>query len=444
MSSRRELVLKPFIEQADYMNDRVKNGIEQHRKGWFTLKVADGEGKPVPGARITLTQKTHEFRFGANLFMLDEMESDEKNAEYKCLFADCFNLATLPFYWRDLEPTQGKPRFARGSEKVYRRPAPDLCLEFCEKSGIEPKAHCLDYDFYTPAWAIGEPLPAFRRLLYKRFSEIAGRYAARIPSWEVTNETLYPPEVRPHTVHYTAPDSVEWSFRAADRLFPSNRLIINESTRHIWAVFNGNRGEYYLQIERLLSEGCRVDSIGLQFHMFHREEVEAEKTAVFYSPEQLYAVLDRYADFRLPMQITELTVPAYHRTDEDEAIQAEILKNLYSIWFSHPAMEGVIYWNLPDGYAAFAPQGDMTHGENYYHGGLVRFDMTPKPAYRLLRELFHKTWRTNEETGTGDDGTARVKGFYGQYEVAVHTGEKTVTRTLSLSKQGAKEFTLTV
>ena len=444
MSSRREQILKPFVEQADYMNDRVQNGIEQNRKGWATFKVTDAEGQIVPGARITLAQKSHEFRVGANLFMLDEMESEEKNAEYKRLFADCFNLATVPFYWKDLEPDQGRPRFAADSEKVYRRPPIDLCLSFCEENGIEPKCHCLDYDLYTPAWAIREPVPAFRRLLYKRFSELAERYAARIPSWEVTNETLYPPRVRPHTTHYTAPDSVEWSFRAADRLFPANRLIINESTRHIWAVFNGNRGEYYMQIERLLREGCRVDSIGLQFHMFFREEEEAEKTAIFYSPEQLYAVLDRYADFRLPMQITELTIPAYHWTAEDEEIQAEILRNLYSIWFSHPAMEGVIYWNLPDGYAAFAPQGDMTSGENYYHGGLVRFDMTPKPAYYTIRDLFQKTWRTNAETGTGDDGIAHVKAFYGQYEVTVHAGDKAVTRTINLSKQGAKQFTLTI
>ena len=46
-SNPRKQVLKPFIDQADYMNDRVKNGIEQHRKGWFTLKVTDAEGKPV-------------------------------------------------------------------------------------------------------------------------------------------------------------------------------------------------------------------------------------------------------------------------------------------------------------------------------------------------------------------------------------------------------------
>ncbi len=439
MDSRREQVLKPFVEQADYMKDRVENGIERNRKGWGTIRVTDGEGKPVPGAKITLTQKTHEFRVGANLFMLDEMETDEKNAEYKRLFADCFNLATVPFYWKDLEPNEGKPRFTKDSEKVYRRPAPDLCIEYCEENGIEPKCHCLNYDQWTPDWVVNE-VPAIRKALYKRFSELSERYAARIPSWEVTNETLF---LNGRTVNFHENDMVEWSFRMADRLFPTNRLIINEAHCNIWDVFNGNRSAYYMQIERLLREGLRLDSIGMQYHMFYREEDEAEKTAIFYSPEHMYSVLDRYADFHLPIQITELTIPAYHWTEEDEDIQAEIIRNIYSMWFSHPCMEGIIYWNLVDGYA-YGKQGDMANGENYFHGGLVRFDMTPKKAYYTIRDLFKKTWHTDEEACTDEGGVAHVKGFYGEYEVTVHAGDKTVTKAINLSAKGKREFTVTL
>jgi hypothetical protein len=95
MTSER---LKPFLEQEDYVKDRVACGIEQNRKGWFTLRVIDNEKKAVSGARVTVRQKNHEFKIGANLFALHEMESDEQNREYERLFADCFNLATLPFY----------------------------------------------------------------------------------------------------------------------------------------------------------------------------------------------------------------------------------------------------------------------------------------------------------------------------------------------------------
>ena len=436
MANRREEVLRPFVEQADYLNERVSTGIEMNRKGWAELSFVDREGKPVKGVTVEARQATHDFKTGANLFMLEELETPEKNAEYKRLFADAFNLATLPFYWRDLEPEQGKPRFAKDSPKVYRRPAPDLCLEYCEANGIEPKCHCLNYDQWSPDWLANE-VPVIRQALVKRFTELSERYSKRIPSWEVTNETLF---LNARTVNFHTPDLVEWSFHTADRLFPNNRLLINEAHCNIWDVFLDTRSAYYMQIERALLKGCRIDTIGMQYHMFYREEDEAEKTAIFYSPEHMFKVLDQYADFQIPLQITELTIPAYHWTEEDEDIQAEILKNIYSMWFSHPAMSGIIYWNLVDGYAAFAPQGDMTSGENYYHGGLVRFDFTPKKSYYTLRDLFKKTWHTETTVTGSEDGRAHFKGFYGEYDLTIHAGEKTVTRRIHLTKKGAKSF----
>ena len=98
-------------------------------------------------------------------------------------------------------------------------------------------------------------------------------------------------------------------------------------------------------------------------------------------------------------------------------VQAELIEQLYSIWFSHKAVEAIIYWNLPDGYAAFAPQGDMTSGENIYHGGLIRFDMSKKPAYDMVHHLFHERWITDTEAETDADGNAVFKGFYGDYEI---------------------------
>ena len=434
MAYERETILKPFREQEDYMRDRVRSGIEQNRKGRATVKVTDREGKPVPGARITAVQKSHEFRVGANLFALTEMETEEKAAEYRRLFAECFNLATLPFYWAFLEPERGRPRYAEDSPKIYRRPPIDPCLAFCEANGIEPKAHCLDYDIFAADWVKEmNTVPEIRKALYKRFSELAERYAARIPSWEVTNENLFLPNPGRNTVNFTQSDNVEWDFRMADRLFPLNRLVINEAAPNIWPCFNGNRSAYYMQIERALYKGCRIDSIGMQYHMVFPEEKEAEETKLYYSPEHLYRVMDCYAALGLPLQITELTVPCYRVSEADEEIQAEIIKNVYSMWFSHPAMEAIIYWDVPDGY-------DWTE----LKGSLVRHDLTPKKAYRVIRDLFHRTWRTEEETVTDEAGRASFKGFFGDYEITVHAGEKSVKQDVKLLKKGKREFAVTV
>jgi GH35 family endo-1,4-beta-xylanase len=423
MTSER---LKPFLEQEDYVKDRVACGIEQNRKGWFTLRVIDNEKKAVSGARVTVRQKSHEFKIGANLFALHEMESDEQNREYERLFADCFNLATLPFYWKDVEPIQGVKRYAKDSMRIYRRPAIECCLEFCEKYGIEPKAHCLDYDDYRPVWLESNDLSVQRKALYERFSELSRLFADRIPSWEVTNELLYIPGAG-HSAHFYQPDMLEWDFRMADRLFPTNRLLINESGDNIWPWFNGYNSSYYMLIERALHKGCRIDSIGMQFHMARKPEDELAVGRLWYSPEHIYRVLDCYADLGLPIQITEASVPSYGNTEEDEAVQAEILKNLYSIWFSHPCMEAIVYWDAVDGYE-WTP----------YKCGFIRKDLTPKTAYHTIRDLFCKTWRTHAELYTGDGGDCRLKAFYGDYEIVVEKDGKRSIHDLKLLKKGNK------
>ena len=149
------------------------------------------------------------------------------------------------------------------------------------------------------------------------------------------------------------------------------------------------------------------------------EKNEKNNATDMYNPKALFSVLDTYEKLAKPLQITEITIPAYSDSAEDEKIQAELIKNLCSIRFSHKAVEAVIYSNLVDGYAAFAPQGDMTVGENIFRGGLLCFDMSKKPAYDVIKHLFTERWITNTEAETNGNGTTKFKGFYGDYTITV-------------------------
>jgi len=191
--------------------------------------------------------------------------------------------------------------------------------------------------------------------------------------------------------------------------------------------------------------------VGLQFHTMIRRENELAETKYFYNPEYLYRHMDLYARLGKPLQITEVTIPAYSNDPEDEAIQAEILEKLYSIWFSHPNVEQIIYWNLVDGYAHLidpdpakiaASRGNMAIGENYYYGGLLRFDMTPKPAFYTIKNLIENKWHTQTQVTTDVDGKATFKGFYGQYDVEITTANGTVHRTVALRAKGKKAITI--
>lgn len=259
--SRQDTALKYFREQQKENDLRVKTGIELNRKGNASIALKTADGSPLPkNVTVEVEQTNHEFKFGANIFMLDEFECKEKNAIYREKFAELFNLATVPFYWGDLEPEQGKPRFAKDSPKIYRRPAPDLCVEYCKEKGIEPKCHCLNYENFSPEWVKNKTVDEVKGLLEKRFRELAERYADDIPSWEVTNETLQPPAAAA-SAFFSEDDFVEWSFKMADRYFPNNHLIINDY--NVWFPYNyGNRTAYYMQIERMLLKGVtHLDSM---------------------------------------------------------------------------------------------------------------------------------------------------------------------------------------
>ncbi len=429
--SRKEEVLHFIEAEQEELDAYEAKQVEAHRKGNVTLRVTDHAGNPVRDAHVHLTLKNHAFRHGANLFMLEELETPEKNERYKEKFTAAFNMATLPFYWDTLEPTEGKPRYAADSEKVYRRPAPDLCLAFCEAHGIEPREHALAYDHFFPAWLRGRSDAEVKEKLEARMAEIARRYADKIPTIEVTNEMNWWEGV---SHFYQAEDYMPWCFRTAARYFPNNRLAINE-----FGTFDHNTGrwqQYYLVIEKLLRDGCRIDEIGMQFHNFIRREAEKDSARRFYDPRHILAVLDDYAMLNRPIEISEITIPAYSSSAEDEEIQARLIERLYRTWFSHPAVNHAIYWNLVDGYAYGAVQGDMSAGENYYHGGLLRFDLSPKPAYDVICDLFRHRYHTDERAVTDADGCVTLRGFFGDYAVHAEKNGTTTDGTLSLCQDG--------
>ena len=434
--SRRDTALKYFDENADFMNSVVEPSIERNRKGRGFITVVDSDGHSIDNAKISVVQKTHEFKYGANIFMLDEMESEEKNQAYKDAFKDLFNIATLPFYWSDLERVQGQPRYTADSPKIYRRPATDLCVDFCLKNGIEPKCHCLNYEAWIPKWLLDSEVDHHKKMLEKRFRELSERYADVIPSWEVTNETLTPDDeyYTEFSKFYKEDDFVEWSFRMADRYFPNNRLIINDFYQ-IWEPFRNNRSQYFMQIERLARNGiAHLDSIGMQFHSFFPKDNEGKMAKTRYNPVHLYKVLDKYAQLGKKIQITEMTIPAYSSDAEDEDVQAELIEKIYTVFFSHPAMEAIVYWNLVDGYAAAAKLSDMTRGENIYHGGLMNFDLSKKKAYHVVKKLFSEKWHTEENGITNDSGKFDFKGFFGDYDVEITHDGKTVKKKIKLSQ----------
>jgi len=109
-----------------------------------------------------------------------------------------------------------------------------------------------------------------------------------------------------------------------------------------------------------------------------------------------------------PLHVSEVTVSAPDVTGEGNAIQAEIAKNLYRLWFSHPNVMGITWWNVVDGGAA---QGEPSTS------GIYDTALNRKPVYNVLDTLINQEWKTRTTLKTPEDGILKFRGFKGKYIV---------------------------
>ena len=138
-------------------------------------------------------------------------------------------------------------------------------------------------------------------------------------------------------------------------------------------------------------------------------------------------VCEHFAKFGKPLNFTETTIisgeikrninysgrdPNWPTTPEGEARQEKEVAEFYTILFSHPAVRG-------DHVVGF--QRQCVAGRT---AGLVRKDMSPKPAYEQLMKLVKGEWWTAEvKAKTDGNGKVTFRGFLGDYTVESTAGK---------------------
>ena len=162
------------------------------------------------------------------------------------------------------------------------------------------------------------------------------------------------------------------------------------------------------------------DVIGIQSHMH----------GGYWGAARVWDVCERFAKFGKPLHFTETTIVSgpkkdsgWTTTPEGEQDQAKQVTEFYTVLFSHPAVEAITWWDFTD-------QGAWQQAP----AGLVRDDMTPKPAYEQLRSLIKGKWWTKMETATGSRGTWTFRVSSGRYEVEAKLGDRRLAGRFSLDK----------
>lgn len=421
---------------------RADRDIERNRKGNFELVISDAAGNPVKNARITAHMTKIDFNFGANIFMLGEYGTAEKNRLYEEKFCKLFNSATVPLYWEGTEPRRGCLRYDSSAKRdCYRRPPADAVRDFCREHNLRMKGHPLFWHEFIPHW-LPDSFNELKPLLVKRFEDISQRYAGDFERFDVVNEPsriydVYMRDRRNPNTKCIVPDDgyIPWIFGLADRCFPTNTLILNDTVGASFGEFRGKYSGYYLNIARLLDRGVRIDEMGMQCHL------SENGTKNVYNSEILYDVLDTYASLGKPINISEISIPSEFDGRVDEQLQALAAERLYKACFSHDSVTGITWWNLPDDGVLTAKR--VAANENIPSTALLDIDYKEKLAYKVLDRLINHEWTTDVTVRTNEFGIASFSGFYGNYDITVADGKDEFRTSVLLCKNSPNVHKIT-
>lgn len=366
--------------------------ISQHRLGMGAIRVIDAAGAPVQGATVSARLTRHAFLFGCNIAGLGQFNDARKDAAYAGQFESLFNYATIPLYWRYLEPVQGRRDY----------PRVDPMVDWCAARGIAMKGHPLlwDSEHGVPGWTSAQPSATVQRA---HVEDLLDRYGARIAYWEVVNEPANHRGVSLMPAH-------QWARTKA----PAAALVVNE-----YGPFYNGHPEFRDLLQAAAKDGTPFDVVGIQAHA---------PPDMAFPLARVQRVLDAYAALGKRIHITEFTPPsqggaisgAVWRGTWSEQTQADYAEELYRVLFAHPAVDAISWWD-------FADQGAWIP-----HGGLLRGDTTPKPAYDRLRTLLQETWHSQIAGTTNAQGETPLNGYYGTYAVDVTHGSATTSHTVVL------------
>jgi hypothetical protein len=120
-----------------------------------------------------------------------------------------------------------------------------------------------------------------------------------------------------------------------------------------------------------------------------------------------FASLSAFAQNEMVMKVWS-GIPDNTPDPVGEQAQKEAVERFYTLLFSHPAVEAISWWDLSD-----------KDSWNNAPSGLLRINMTPKPAYTALKKLIKEDWATNETLHTDASGIATLRAFRGKYRLTV-------------------------
>ena len=292
------------------------------------------------------------------------------------------DFVTVPIVWRDVEP----------AEQSFDWKALDGWVETLSKLNLPLRGTPLlsFHERNVPDWLYiwEHDFDTIRDLAFEHARRIVNRYGQFIQSWVVVSG-----------IH--ANNCFSFNFEQLMELTRMTAALTKQLSPRGSAIIDiiFSWGEYYarnqrtippaLYAEMTVQSGINFDAFGVQFHF------GANQDGMFVRDMfQISTMLDQLSKMGKPVHVTAVEVPS-HATQQaaadcgawhepwNETVQSDWLRQFVEIALSKPNTESINWHSLVD----------RTDGP-IEHGGLLRGDQAPKPAFeqyaRLRRDLLGK------------------------------------------------------
>jgi GH35 family endo-1,4-beta-xylanase len=371
--------------------ETAEQRIDTLRKGDFILRITDTLGAPFTDS-VHIRLKKHEFPWGNTI---DFFDNSPLSKWKQAVLLKYYNYGVVEaFKWPYIESIKGNLNYSQV----------DFAYDWAEKVGWELRAHTLlwggDNSWQMPSWTLSMQGQELFNECETHIRREVNRYKGIIKEYDVINEPLHE-----NWLSENAGDSINWkAFIWADEEDPDARLFVNEYNVIVW----GTPG-FGMAVQGLINHGAPIDGIGVQGHMEDGSRLDLVKER-----------LDNVAALGLPIKVTEfdMKIDEYGVNDQN---MANYYAKMMRICFSHPAVEGFVWWGYCD--------------PCYRNGsGIFSEDRSPKIAADTVYHLIHEKWSTNIKALPEVDGTVDFHGFYGDYEVHLKSSDENVVIPASCLK----------
>ncbi len=379
--------------------------IDRYRKSDLVINVVDPRGQPVPDAEVHIQMTRHAFKFGA---IIDAAiltgrgingEPDGHNAEltarYRKTLQQLFNVVAFAedTNWAAWQNTEQR---AIAEEALTWLEALDLELrgtQLLPNDWSNMPADVLDKR--------GDP-EALRQAIADHIQDIIQALDGQVAAWDVVNRS-----VEDHVLieRLGWQEIASW-FETARSASGQPALYFTETD-----VLAGDRlGELMTTLNNLSQQDVPLDAIGIK-GQFHEQP----------PPIQVISDrLDQLASFDLPMMITEFDI-----NTKDETLCVDFTRDLMTLAFSHPSVDGFILSNF------------WSDSHTPAEAAMYQADWQISPVGEIYNQLVKVDWWTDDIALSNADGDLQARGFLGDYTITARKNDLSASTSFTLGEDGA-------